>query len=293
MVRSKAAATGLVLALSFALGTAACDGTSDLDRTDGAAVAGSRIDAGSFVETATGPGTAVVRPMPDDMVDVAEPAIDVGDTATDEEPPVPRDGDSAAPVVPVADGGGGEPEPGGPPEIETDPLKMVPDELPVIEVAEEFRPKKNEDGTWLLNFEWLGGFDSGLLAVEADSLWARHAAGTNGGEKTKKGIPLAVRKLDQQVVEVEGYMIPIEFEDGDVRKFFLSRYPLSCCFSMLPTANEVVDVEMVTERGAYYDAYMPIIVKGLFEVHPDGTESEFLQSVFSMKGKSFRFNDDY
>ena len=153
-------------------------------------------------------------------------------------------------------------------------------------------PPMLRDGVWYTSFDYLGSFDSGIMALGEDSIWAHEseAAPDTGGEK---GIPKVVKALDQQIVEIEGYMIPLKFEKGNVRTFYLSRYMMSCCFGLLPKANEVIEVEMMTKDGALYDAYMPIVVKGLFEVHEEGAESEYLKTVFTMKGEEYRFSDDW
>ena len=68
--------------------------------------------------------------------------------------------------------------------------------------------------------------------------------------------------------------------DGSVKTFFLSRYMMGCCFGVLPRANEVIEVKMVEGAKAYYDAYMPFIVTGTFEIVEEGTDPAFLDRVF-------------
>jgi hypothetical protein len=171
------------------------------------------------------------------------------------------------------------------------------------------------DGIWIVSFDYLGSFDTGMLALPEDSPMAIEARREQQflAEKsnpsptglppesddipiapaTEIGFPDAVRKMDGEVVRIEGYMIPLKFEDGKVKSFFLSRYMMGCCFGVLPKANEIIEVEMAEGKGAFYDAYMPFIVEGKFVIVEDGTDPEYMQSVFRMTADSCDYSEDW
>jgi len=174
---------------------------------------------------------------------------------------------------------------------------------------------KLEDGVWIVTFDYLGSFDTGILALAEDSPMAIEARreqaalaekpepepiapSTDGDEipvepAVEIGFPDAVRKMDGQTVQIEGYMIPLKFDDGKVKSFFLSRYMMGCCFGVLPKANEIIEVEMVEGKGAFYDAYMPFVVTGKFVIVEDGTDPDFLRSVFRMTADSCDYSEDW
>jgi len=223
-------------------------------------------------DVATEPGTAAAATSGD------APAMPLGDvpTASDEvkppaveETPIPADEDDSL-DIPIPDEDDWKPEPPKPPVF--------------------------QDGEWNTSFDYLGSFDVGIDALDPGSALAQHTPRMpvqEGAPEPEKGIPEAVHEMDGQKVRIEGYMIPLKFEDGAVKTFFLSRYMMGCCFGVLPKANEVIEIEMVGEKGAYYDAYMPFIVVGTFEIVEDGTSPEFLQSVFRIKADSCDYAEDW
>ncbi len=171
-------------------------------------------------------------------------------------------------------------------------------------------PPKLVDGVWHTDFDYLGSFDAGVEALPVDSPLAQHTAlpekpaapagdddgdgeGAEPAAEPVIGIPDAVTAMDGQKVRIEGYMIPLKFEEGQVKTFFLSRYMMGCCFGVMPKASEVVEVTMVEGAKAFYDAYMPFVVIGTLEVVPDGTDPEFLQSVFRMQADSADYSEDW
>ena len=294
----------LAVALAAALPLAGCGGDDDLRTPVAEDVRGARIDAApdareprevAVVETAPEPAEEPITPaVTPDAQPPAEAATD--ETVADETGPepaveiplgdVPTAGDEITPP-PVE-----EPDAGS--EAATEETAADDDWAPAVP-----KPPVFLDGEWNTSFEYLGSFDVGFYALDAASPLAQHTPKMPLPEKTagepepEKGIPDAVRKMHGQKVRIEGYMIPLKFEDGKVKTFFLSRYMMGCCFGVLPRANELIEVTMVEGKGAYYDAYMPFVVVGTFEVVEDGTDPEFLQSVFRMKGDSADYAEDF
>ncbi len=300
--------------LAAALTVAACERADDLDVAVAPVVQGAPIDSGSLVDSGVanteleplvGAGHGRVTEPPAVAPDTTGPEMAAPDVTTPEAAGDETKGDEPEGDEPEGDEPegdepeGDEPEGDGPDGDGPDGDEAIGDtddggDPPLVEDAPadpDVALPELKDGVWYTTFDYLGSFDSGMMAIAEDSVMAQHAekSETTG----KKGIPRAVQKMDRQIVELEGYMIPLKFEKGNVRTFYLSRYMMSCCFGMLPKANEVVEVEMTNDDGAMYDAYMPIIVKGMFEVHPEGADSEYLKTVFTMKGQDYRFSDEW
>jgi hypothetical protein len=60
-----------------------------------------------------------------------------------------------------------------------------------------------------------------------------------------KGVPQAVRSLDQQRVAIQGFMIPTRTDPKGVEAFLLVRSQASCCFGLPPSVTDVLEVRMV------------------------------------------------
>lgn len=57
-------------------------------------------------------------------------------------------------------------------------------------------------------------------------------------------IPVEVLRLNDQQIQIEGYIYPLELEGDKVTVFLLLPGQMSCCFSKMPELNEYVYVEM-------------------------------------------------
>ncbi len=183
------------------------------------------------------------------------------------------------------------------PAAEEPVAAAAPDVKPGAAAQTHPKPKAPElvDGVWHTSFLYLGDFDPGVDALASDSTLAQHTASTTkpvDHERGARGIPDAVRALDGKKVTIEGFMIPLRFEKGRVRTFFLSRYMMSCCFGLVPKANEVISVEMTGDAGAYYDAYMPFVVTGTLSIVEAEENPEFLRSIFRLQADSCVFADE-
>ena len=294
---------------------AGCGGDEDLTVAVATDVRGAAIDAAADAppERTTEPGTdegaaavAVQEPeiaqpeeqppaaVPDGSAQEADMLLGDVPTANDEIKPPALDAPSTEPTTEPGPESGAEPgedvggEPLDIPIPDADDWQIEPPKPPVL-----------IDGEWNTSFDYLGSFDVGLDALSADNPLAQHTPKmplpekVEGAPEPEKGIPDEVRAMDGKKVRIEGYMIPLKFEDGAVKTFFLSRYMMGCCFGVLPKANEVIEVQMVGEKGAYYDAYMPFVVVGTFEIVEGGTSPEFLQSVFRMKADACDYAEDW
>ena len=91
-----------------------------------------------------------------------------------------------------------------------------------------------------VNFKFLGGYEY---------------------EEGKK-IPDPVNSLNGKVVEIEGFMLPVDFEEGKVNSFLLMNSRMACCFGVMPRINEFIYVEMPEGKSTKFLTDIPISVSG-------------------------------
>ncbi len=82
----------------------------------------------------------------------------------------------------------------------------------------------------------------------------------------KNQIPRRIRELDGKKATVEGYMIPIDFGEGDVLSFILVPSQQACCYGVPPRINEIVYAKMSAGKKTKYFKDMPIHVWGTLVV---------------------------
>ena len=141
-----------------------------------------------------------------------------------------------------------------------------------------FRPDRNfdyatagaletEDGAAKVDFDFLGGFD-----YEKDNV-----------------VPAKVMELDGKDVKVIGYMLPVDFDSGEVRSFMLLNNQMGCCFGVMPRVNEFVYVEMPEGKSAKYMTDIPLRVTGKLRIG----EGNLVGGLYTMTGKSVEVFRDY
>lgn len=95
--------------------------------------------------------------------------------------------------------------------------------------------------------------------------FGRQGQGAAGG---KAAIPAAIQALDGRKAFCEGFMIPTEMKGDKVAEFVLVKSRLSCCFGVIPKANEWVLVRPPAGREAVYAKDVPLKVSGVLRVAP-------------------------
>lgn len=86
-------------------------------------------------------------------------------------------------------------------------------------------------------------------------------------DKMPKQIPDKVTAYDGQIVEVIGYMMPIDInEEGDVELFFVMKDLAACCFGGSPKMTDWVLINMVEGASTKYTAYSPIGITGRISI---------------------------
>lgn len=141
-------------------------------------------------------------------------------------------------------------------EAEAEPVEQImiaepeaPEEIAPVE------PDPNEE-VQLMNFDDMADFD--YTAPTLDEI-------DNATERPEQ-VPAEILAFNNALVEIEGYMIPIEVEQGKVRSFILSRTLSGCCFGDMPNIQEWVDVRMQDGTDADYIPYAPVLVIGRMSV---------------------------
>jgi len=101
-------------------------------------------------------------------------------------------------------------------------------------------------------------------------------------------IPEAVKALDGEVVVLEGYMHPIEYENAYVRRFIVVADPAGCCFGVPPPLHGYVEVLVEGKEGVPYHFMTVVEVRGTFGVrtarHPRGYPQGIYTLAIAPKG---------
>ena len=95
--------------------------------------------------------------------------------------------------------------------------------------------------------------------------------------------PEVIAAQNNRVVQLQGYMIAVDFVDGTVGSFVLARFPPGCCFGATPVFDEWVDARPgpggVTQRSGYE----PLAVTGILEVGEELGQEGFVRSLFRLR----------
>ena len=126
---------------------------------------------------------------------------------------------------------------------------------------------ETEGGVTKVDFDFLGGFE-----YEKDNV-----------------IPAKVMELDGKDIKVIGYMLPVDFESGEVRSFMLLNNQMGCCFGVMPRVNEFVYVEMPEGKSTKFMTDIPLRVTGKLKIG----EGNLVGGLYTMKGKDVEVFRDY
>ena len=66
--------------------------------------------------------------------------------------------------------------------------------------------------------------------------------------KLDEQISPQIQKMNGRKVEVEGFMLPLDMSEGDLRTFMLLKDQMACCFGNIPRLNEWVYVRVPKEK---------------------------------------------
>ena len=124
-----------------------------------------------------------------------------------------------------------------------------------------------ENGATKVSFKFLGGFDY----------------------SPEKAIPEPVMVLNGEIVQVTGYMLPVDFDDGRVNSFLLMNSRLACCFGVMPRENEFIYVEMPEGMTTKFMTDIPINVAGKLEIG----EGNLVGSLYTIDLLSIKEADNF
>ena len=124
-----------------------------------------------------------------------------------------------------------------------------------------------EDGATKVSFKFLGGFDY----------------------DEGRDIPEPVMVLNGEVVQVIGFMLPVDFDSGRVNSFLLMNSRAACCFGVMPRANEFIYVEMPDGVTTKFMTDMPINVSGKLGIGEDN----LVGSLYSMDALSIKKAENF
>ncbi|MEM7305347.1 MAG: DUF3299 domain-containing protein [Planctomycetota bacterium] len=98
--------------------------------------------------------------------------------------------------------------------------------------------------------------------------------------------PEHLQQLDGERAALDGYMVPVDFEERKVTSFILSRYLPGCCFGVMPLMDEWVEIEVLVEGGVDYFPFQTVRVMGEFEVGEVLDDYGYVRSIYRMKSNS-------
>ena len=107
-----------------------------------------------------------------------------------------------------------------------------------------------------------------------------------GGWKYIEGktpVPDDVQKLDGKLVEITGFMLPVN-ETQNITRFIVIQSLWDCCFGQTPAVNHIIAVTMEQGRSVEFCPDL-VTVTGKFSVG-ETREEGYLVSIFRLEGKS-------
>ncbi|MBW7877574.1 MAG: DUF3299 domain-containing protein [Candidatus Cloacimonetes bacterium] len=132
-----------------------------------------------------------------------------------------------------------------------------------------------------LSFDVLGGYPYDIDTSDASMSLAAEIYKA----KLDSQIPSQILTYHNQFVEVEGYMIPIDFHDGKVLSFVLVSSPMACCFGMIPRINEWIHIMVEKPGVSSLLVDMPLRIRGTLDIGAD-IQDQAVMSLYRMQAKS-------
>jgi hypothetical protein len=107
----------------------------------------------------------------------------------------------------------------------------------------------------------------------------------------RETIPEEIRKLNGTRVSVDGFMLPLDFDNGGVSQFILNASFDMCQFGAPTVVTQRVDVAMTNSRRTGY-THTPIRVYGLLEVGEEYQDGRVV-SIYRMKADAVWFGEGF
>lgn len=144
--------------------------------------------------------------------------------------------------------------------------------------APNSHPGAVADGA-LIGFDRLSGFP--CLLTE-DLISNTNEAKANG--LVNAMIPADIRALDNHIVSVEGFMVPLDFDKDKLVEFILVKAPFGCCFGTPPQIHELIKVR-VKSPGVSPIMDGPAHARGILHVGAE-RENGYLGSIYRMEAET-------
>lgn len=103
-------------------------------------------------------------------------------------------------------------------------------------------------------------------------------------ESRQDPIPREIRALDGKRVQIAGYMVPLQFREGKIESFYLSRAGFQCCYADAPKATDFIRVSM--SPGQFAPMSDLARVSGVLEVGEEWNSAGWVDSVYRLKAES-------
>ena len=135
----------------------------------------------------------------------------------------------------------------------------------------------------VVGFDQLAGFPvtltNDLLFNTNRPAWA--------DQKISAMIPERIRAADGKEVNVDGFMIPLEFNGKKVRKFILAMNQNTCCFGGNPQIHEFIIVS-VAGAGVNDEMDIPLRVRGVLHVAVIRSQGK-LSGIYQLDSQSINY----
>ena len=91
-----------------------------------------------------------------------------------------------------------------------------------------------------------------------------------------------IQAMNGKKVEIQGFMLPLDISEGNLRTFMLLKDQMACCFGNIPRLNEWVYVRVPKEKqiSTYQD--VPITLFGTLRVGTE-FEGEVLTGIYHLE----------
>ncbi len=99
-------------------------------------------------------------------------------------------------------------------------------------------------------------------------------------------IPPRIQALNGKHVQVEGFMIPLDFNnDDEVTLFILSAFVDNCCFGKQANVNEWIEVELGDDQGVEFYPDGVVQVRGKLEVGELEDAYGYVSGIYRMRAE--------
>lgn len=100
--------------------------------------------------------------------------------------------------------------------------------------------------------------------------------------KLNEQISPQIQAMNDKKVEIQGFMLPLDMLEGNLRTFMLLKDQMACCFGNIPRLNEWVYVRVPKEKKISVHQDIPITLFGTLRVGAK-FEREVLTGIYHLE----------